>query len=76
MLESYKLKPPSSIDDRGVTSLSMQYKRGAGHGSVPGVTTPSNKIDRLIRENIKRNKEKEIVKEIEEIQIMEDFLHK
>jgi len=67
---------PISIEDRGITSLSLQYKRGIGHGSATGVATPSNNIDKLIRENIKKNKEKELVKEIEEMQLRENFLNK
>lgn len=72
VIENIKRKPPSTNEDRGNTSLSMQYKRSANHGSMTtGLSSPTN-IDKLIRENLKKNKEKEIAKEIEEFHIKED----
>lgn len=75
VLENIKNKPPTSIDNRGNTSHSMHYKRQSV-GSTPGMTTPSQNIDRLIRDNLKKNKEKELVKEIEELQLRGDLLMK
>lgn len=75
VLENIKNKPPTSIENRGATSLSMQYKRQSV-GSTPGMTTPSQNIDKLIRDNLKKNKEKELVKEIEELQFRGDLLMK
>ena len=78
VIETLKRKPPTSIGDRNGTSLSMQYKKFLASASATDVSTPShqNNIDKLIRDNLKKNKEKELVKEIEEIQVREDLLLK
>ena len=54
VLDSLKSKPPTSTENRGMTSHSMHHCRNKSSIGTSGVATPSHKIDKLVRDNIKQ----------------------
>jgi len=71
-----KQKAPSANERRNATSHSLNNKRQSMNFGTTGAATPSNKIDKLVRDNIIKNKEKELVREIEKLQLKEGHLMK